>query len=94
LIKLKRKDLKQELNNLIIENEKRSEIINTFQLVIRYYKSFIKEVENKNQIKIKKEYFKLNQKIKDFKSINRIKELDKIINEIEKNKNYLIQPGL
>jgi hypothetical protein len=89
LIEMKRKEIQEETKKIIKDIQRREEIAKNFQLVIRYYKSFITKIKN-NEIKgIIKEYNKLMTKIKEFEEINKNKKLKEIIEEIkEDTENY------
>jgi hypothetical protein len=89
LIEMKRKQINEETNKILKANEKNEEIANNFQLIIRYYKSFVTKVKNHEVKGIIKEYNKLNNKIKEFEEINTISTLQKITNEVkEETKKY------
>jgi len=84
LIKMKRSEIKREVEKLLEENERRQEIANNFQLLIRYYKNLTKKYyKEKNYEKAIEEYWKFKRKLEEFKKQNKIKVLQPIIDNME-----------
>ena len=92
LIKLQRRNLRKELNDIIKENDRKKEIIDNFALLMRYYKSFNKSILNKQITTILSNYKSIKEKINNLKNIEiKNKQIKKIISEIEKNSNNEIK---
>ena len=90
LLKLKRSEIKNYLDQITKENERKEKIVKTLNLIIRYYKSLITAQEKNDMKKILSEYKKLQRKINEFNELNiKNKHLNNIKNNIEKESNKI-----
>ncbi len=84
LLKMKRNEIKTELEKLLKENKRREEIVKALGLVIRYFKNFTMGIQKKEMNKILKNYKNLKNKINELKNIEiKNNNIKRIVEEIE-----------
>ena len=92
LMKLKKDDLKIEVEKLLKENNRKEEIVGIFAKIVRYYKNFMIGIQKKEMSKILKNYNNLNKQIEKIKETEiKNKFIKEIIFNIEENSSNKIK---
>lgn len=86
-MEMKRSERKKEIEKIIKENEKREEIENNFQLVVRYYNSFTKKLQTNEMKGIRRDYNNITEKINKLEELTKNNQIRKITNEIKQKTN-------
>jgi hypothetical protein len=80
---MKRQQIKEETEKLLKQNEKRKEIVNNFQLLLRYYDRLITKTEKKEMKGLSKDYNLIMEKVEILEGLTKNRHIQKMTKEIE-----------